>query len=106
MADAQIQTRPSYWEVGTMTFTPTGSTTPITIEFLGAGHPIVHIVWGTTLDFVVNKRPEIMGSYNLFLVGRAPSPSTATSKPNINYFSIGINSRYYFTTALRILKVY
>jgi len=78
---------------GLMTFTPTGSATPITIEFRGAGHLIgTHRMGNDPAVSVTNADLKCWDHNNLYLVGCGAFPTTATSNPTLTLTALALRA--------------
>ncbi len=78
---------------GTMSFTPTGSAQPITIEFRGAGHLIgTHRMGSDASNSVVDANLKSWDHNNLYLVGAGAFPSTATSNPTLTISALALRA--------------
>jgi choline dehydrogenase-like flavoprotein len=78
---------------GKVTFTPTGGSGPITIEFRGAGHLIGTTRMGSDAAVsVVNKDLRSWDHENLYLVGPGAFPSTATSNPTLTVTALALRA--------------
>jgi len=78
---------------GKLTFTPTGSSASVTIEFRGAGHLIGTTRMGSDASVsVVNKDLQSWDHSNLYLVGPGAFPTTATSNPTLTVAALALRA--------------
>jgi choline dehydrogenase-like flavoprotein len=78
---------------GLLTFTPTGSTTPVTIEFRGAGHLIgTHRMGKDSAVSVTDGNLKCWDHSNLYLVGSGAFPTTATSNPTLTIAALALRA--------------
>jgi choline dehydrogenase-like flavoprotein len=78
---------------GRLSFTPTGSKSPVTIEFRGAGHLIgTHRMGVDSKSSVVDKNLKSWDHDNLYLVGPGAFPTTATSNPTLTVSALALRA--------------